>query len=182
MNKKAICTVLLIILGCCLVIPEPAYSDQAIRKTRESVLAFVELEPSPSDLARIERLRKVKAKRNKDTSVINQPIRVYGVKLYVELPTVSDGPILYVGDMRIGEYRSFEEGVFFKIYNNEDLDRCYNKPIRFIYRGSKYDLGIVFPSKKETLQFRQDSEQTKQLPNLKEFLGDQVKGNLGLVE
>lgn len=176
MNNKAICTVLLIIIGCCLVIPEHAYSEQAFRTTKECPLVFSELEPTQSDLARIERLRKVKAKSNKEASVNNQPIRVYGVKLYVELPSVSDGPVLYVGDMRIGEYVSFADGIYFKIYNDEDLERCYNKPIRFVYRGTEYALGVSFPSEEGILPFRQDSGQMKTLPNLEEFLDEQVKG------
>jgi len=76
--------------------------------------------------------------------------------------------------MRIGEYGSFAEGIYFKIYNNEDLERCYNKPIRFVYRGTEYDLGLSFPSENETLPFRQDSGQTKTLPTLKEFLDGQA--------
>jgi len=176
MNNKTICTALLTILGCCLVVPGAAYSEQAIRTTKEYPLVFSELEPSPSDLARIERLRRVKAKGNKESSENNQPKRVYGVKLYVELPAVSDGPVLYVGDMRIGEYGSFAEGIYFKIYNNEDLERCYNKPIRFVYRGTEYDLGVSFPAETAALPFMQDNEQMKTLPNLEAFLDEQVKG------
>ena len=175
MYNKMIFTTLLTLLGCCLVIPESAYSEQIIRTTRECPLVFSEVEPTPSDLARIERLRKVKAKKNKESLANNQSKRVYGVKLYVELPSVSDGPVLYVGDMRIGEFGYFEEGIYFKIYNKEDLERCYNKPIRFIYKGTDYDLSVSFPSEIETLPFRQDREQTKTLPKLKEFLDEQAK-------
>ena len=83
---------------------------------------------------------------------------------------------LYVGDLLIGEYYSCKGGIFFKVYGDDTLKRYYGKPIRFVFDGTEYDLGILFPREKETLPFRQDSEQTKTLPKLKDFIDDQGNG------
>jgi hypothetical protein len=117
----------------------------------------------------------VRNKGRETSAYTNKPTRVYVARIHVELPQTSMAVDLHVGDILVGEYYSCEDGIFFKIYNNEDLERCYNKPIRFVYRGTEYDLGVLFPSEGDTFPFKQNSEQTKTLPKLKEFLDDQAK-------
>ncbi|MCF6239086.1 MAG: hypothetical protein L3J79_09825 [Candidatus Marinimicrobia bacterium] len=167
-NKMMITTILSI--AGLFTASEPAYADQAIRKTRAKSVVFAEIIPSKGDLIRIDHDFRVRNKGKKKSKQMNKPKRVYGVKIYAELPQTSMAIDLYVGDILIGEYYSFNEGIFFKIYGDDALERHYGKPIRFVFNKTGYDLDVSFPSEKETLPFKQNSEQTKVLPKLKEFL------------
>ena len=170
-------TTLLLISGFCLAASERAYADQSIRKTREKAVVFSEVTPSKGDLIRIDHDFRVRNKGKKKSEEMNKPKRVYVVKIFAEFPQTSMAIDLYVGDMQIGEYYSFDEGLFFKIYGDDHLERYYEQPIRFVFDKTEYNLGISFPDQTETLPFRQDSEQTKTLPKLKEFLDDQVSAD-----
>ena len=176
--KKTICAVW-VIAGCCLLAPASAYSDQPIRKTKEDAVVFSEIKPSAADLEKIGRMRAAKARDNKQDSAEDSPKQVYLVKIYVELPSTSSSIELYVGDVRICEYASFDAGVCFKIYEKDHLQKLYGQPIRFVYAGNAYALAASFPSEEETLPFRQEGEQASTLPTLKEFLDGQGNGKGG---
>jgi hypothetical protein len=151
---------------------EVARADQPIRKTREKAVVFSEVIPSEGDIIRIDHDFRVRNKGNEKSAPTNKPKRVYVVKIYAEFPKTSKAIDLYVGEMLVGEYRSCKGGVFFKIYGDDALKRHYGKPIRFVFDGMKYDLGISFPTEKDTIASKQNSQQTKTLLTLKEFLGD----------
>ena len=164
--KKTICRVLAI-AGCCLLLPESAYSDQPIRKTKDNAVVFSEIKPTAADLKKIGRLREAKARVSKQAATENQPKQVYLVKIYAEVPSTSMSIDLYVGDVRIREYAAFDGGVCFKIYEKDHLQKLYGKPVRFVYSGKEYKLDASFPGKEETLE---SGEKQKKLPTLKEFL------------
>ena len=174
--NKIMVTTLLLISGFCFAASERAYAVQSIRKTREKAVVFSEVTPSKGDLIRIDHDFRVRNKGKKKSEQMNKPKRVYVVKIFAKFPQTSMAIDLYVDDMQIGEYYSFNEGVFFKIYGDDALKRHYGKSIRFVFNKTEYDLDVSFPSEKETLPFKQNSEQTKTIPKLKEFLDDQVKG------
>ncbi len=155
------------IAGCCLLLPESSYSDQPIRKTKEKAVVFSEIKPTPADLKKIDRLRKAKARVSKQAATENQPKQVYLVKIYAEIPSTSAAIDLYVGDVRIREYASFEGGVYFKIYEKDHLQKLYGKPVRFVYSGKEYKLDASFSGKEATIE---SGNNQQKLPTLKEFL------------
>lgn len=168
--KHRFLATLFLVSGIYFATSERTYADRAIRKTREKAVVFSEVAPSKGDLVRIDHDFKVRNKGREKAEQTGKPKRVYVVKIYAELPKTSKAIDLYVGDMLIGEYRSCQGGVFFRIYGDEALKRHYGKSIRFIFDGMKYDLGVSFPAEKDTTAFKQNSQQTKTLPTLKEFL------------
>ena len=174
--QKTIITSLLSIGGL-FAAPEGARADQPIRKTREKAVVFSEVIPSEDDLIRIDHDFRVRNKGNEKSAPTNKPKRVYVVTIYAEFPKTSKAIDLYVGEILVGEYRSCKGGVFFKIYGDDALERYYDKPIRFVFNKTEYDLAASFPSEEETLPFRQDSGQTKTLPKLEEFLREADNGD-----
>ena len=178
MDHRTIGISLLLMSGM-LPASEPAHADQPIRKARENAVAFSEVVPSEGDLVRMNHDFKVRNKGNETSAAAERPTRVYVLRIYAELPQTSQAVDLYVGDMPVGEYYSCKGGIFFKIYSDEALKHYYGKPIRFVFNKTEYDLGVSFPSEKETLPFSQDGEQSRMLPTLKAFLDDQGNGEGG---
>ena len=164
--KKTIYTVLAI-AGCCLLLPESAYSDQLIRKTKEKAVVFSEIKPTSADLKKIGRMREAKARDGKQVAAKNSPKQIYLVKIFVEIPSTSMAIDLYMGDERIPEYASFDGGVYFKVYEQDHLLKLYGKPVRFVYSGKKYKLDASFPGKEATIE---SGNNQQKLPTLKEFL------------
>ena len=153
-------TAILSVVGFSLIAPVLARAEQPIRKTKEKAVVFSEVIPSEGDLIRIDHDFRVRNKDRNKSEHSSKPQRVYVVKIHAELPKTSMAIDLYVGDLLIGEYYSCKGGIFFKVYGDDTLKRYYGKPIRFVFDGTEYDLGILFPREKETLPFRQDNGQT----------------------
>lgn len=179
--QKTIITTLLSIGGL-FAASELACADQPIRKTREKAVVFSEVIPSEGDIIRINHDFRVRNKGKEKSALTNKLKRVYVVRIYAELPQTSMAIDLFIGDLQICEYYSCKDGVFFKVYGDDNLKRYYGKPIRFVFDKTEYNLEISFPDEKETLPFKQNSEQTKALPKLKDFLDDQGSGKRGADE
>ena len=128
-----------------------------LRPGKDPAIEIVRVNPSKGDL------RRVKARQKQLPPGSALPEEVYVVKLYVEMPPArAGGPLLYIGDTN-QQCGSFAEGIFFKIYDQRDLQARRGQPVRFVHGGQIVDLGVVLPGKP-------DQDPPDRLPELHEVL------------
>jgi hypothetical protein len=148
---------LLAVIGTSFLVPAGAAEKPALRQGKDPAIEIVRINPSKGDL------RKVKQKRKQLPPGGAQEEQVYVIKLYVDMPPArAGGPLLYIGDTN-QEFGSFAEGIFFKAYDQRDLESWRGKPVRFVYGHEIIELGLVFPGKP-------DEEKPGRLPELHEVL------------
>ena len=128
---------LIIVLGSLFLVPANAGEKPKIREGKNPPIEVIRVNPSAGDL------RKIKQRKQE-----GQEEQVHVVKLYVQMPPPG-GEVhrLYIGDMGIGEYGSFSEGIFFKAYDRKELNAWRGQPVRFVFRDEVIDLGVLFPTK-----------------------------------
>src|SRR5436190_1009928 len=115
---KRITTVsIMIILGSLLVEPVCADERPSIREGKSPVIDITRIKPSNGDL------RRIRQKQKEETAGVKQEDQVFAVRIYVKMPRAgARGWELYLGDVKIEEYGSFVEGIFFKVYDRKNLE------------------------------------------------------------
>lgn len=141
-----------------LIMASASAADKpVIRQGKDPAIELVRVNPSKGDLRRV----KEKQKQLPPGTALQE--EVYVVKVYVEMPPArAGGPLLYIGDTN-QQFGSFAEGIFFKVYDQRDLQARRGQPVRFVHGDQIVDLGIVFPGKP-------DKDPPGRLPELHEAL------------
>src|SRR5688572_645280 len=99
-----------------------AADKPVIRQGKDPAIEIIRINPSKGDLRRV----KEKQKQLPPGSALLE--EVYVVKLYVEMPPArAGGPLLYIGE-NYQQCGSFAEGIFFKVYDQRDLQAKRGQP------------------------------------------------------
>jgi len=145
--------------------PSARPSKPALKANKTNAIEIAQIDPSPGDVKRIEQ------KRKKAGATANgAEDQVHVVKIYVDLPTPgAAAPVFYIGDEKIEEYGSFNEGIFVKVYSVKQLQSWQGKPLRVQHRGEMIDLKANVPAKPDRTPAR--------LPKLDEALTNSASPN-----
>jgi hypothetical protein len=129
------------LVAMCIAMPAVAAEKPALRPGSNPIKVS-RISPSSADL------QKARHKAPNDP----QGHQVHVVKLYVTMPPPgAELYELYIGDERIEEYGSFDEGIFFKSYQRKDFEAWKDRPVRFICNGETMNLNVTFPAKPDVV-------------------------------
>ena len=134
----------------------------------EIVLTSVQLILARPEMADLRKIRHYAAERSVEVEEVS-----YIVKLYLETPPVynSLGMELYVGDQQIRRYSQFENGIYFKVNDPQQLSTLQGEEIRFRRPGMDefVNTGIRLPAEETSARSFSTAEAT-QLPTQEEVL------------
>lgn len=108
---------------------------------------IVRVRPTKSDERRTSNIRN---RLEKKGHYGNDEGYIYAVKLYIEMPLHgAESPEIFIGESSIGEYGSWDGGVFFKLYHQADLYALFDQSITIFFQGERFDPSVKFPSHQE---------------------------------